>query len=182
MAREGAAKVAIQEIVADIAPAFDLPPKIVEAVITVESSWQIYAWNPEPRYRWLWDVVRETSYRLSSEQAARKAPPKDFPVLAGDRDQEWWGQQASWGLMQIMGANARWLGFKGPYLPALCDPELNIEHGCRLLAYYRDKFEKQYDWNGVFMAYNGGPYAVTHNTNPEYAQKIQRALEAVSCK
>ena len=171
-----AARTAIKTIVADIAPTFDLPPRIVEAVISVESNWQIYAWNPEPRYRWLWDVVRKTSYRLSSEQAARKEPPKDFPVLAGDRDQEWWGQQASWGLLQIMGANARWLGYEEPYLPALCEPHVNIEYGCRLLAYYAEKFFKTHGWRGVFMAYNGGPYAVAHNTNPDYADKIVRAL------
>jgi hypothetical protein len=61
-------------------------------------------------------------------------PPKDFPYLAGDRDQEWWAQQASFGLMQLMGGLARELGFKGAYLTALCDPDLNLQIGCKHLS------------------------------------------------
>lgn len=165
-----------REFVNEIAVNNGLPPELVAAIIQVESGWRVYAWNPEPRYRWLWNVTTQTSYRCSAEQAASKTPPKDFPCLAGDRDQEWWGQQASWGLLQVMGANARWLGFGGDFLPEIMAPRLNVELGCKLLANYTDKFKGRYGWAGVAQAYNGGPYAVTKNTNPGYAAKVLKAL------
>lgn len=112
-----------------------IDPPLVEAVIEQESSGNPDAWNPEPRYRYFWDVRRDRPFRsVSDVEVAAKFPPKDFPALAGD-DQEWWGQQASWGLMQLMGAVAREHGFKGMYLTRLCsDPALNIDLGCAHLA------------------------------------------------
>jgi soluble lytic murein transglycosylase-like protein len=56
--------------------------------------------------------------------------------------------------MQVMGAVAREHGFKGKYLPALCDPRTNIEVGCEHLA-------SLYLWargnmTQTLAAYNGG--------------------------
>lgn len=154
-----------------------LPPDMVLAVITIESSWEPYAWNPEPRYRYLWDVRQRRPFRaLTSDEVTSKFPPSDFSTLAGDADQEFWGQQASWGLMQVMGAVAREHGFRGAYLPMLCDPLLNLEYGCKHLA-------MQYRWarsniTQTLAAYNGGrggnvkpPYR-----NAAYALKVQQKM------
>ena len=104
-----------------------LPELLVIAVVEVESAGNSWAWNPEPRYRYLWDVKRGRPFRpLTEAERASEIPPDDFSCIAGDRDQEWWGQQASWGLMQVMGAVAREHGFRGPYLTELSVPELSI--------------------------------------------------------
>src|SRR5688572_17064220 len=89
-----------------------LPATLVFGVCAVESSDNPYAWNPEPKYRYLWDVRRNKPFRaLASYEVDSKVPPSDFFGKSGDRDQEWWAQQASWGLMQVMGAVARERGF-----------------------------------------------------------------------
>lgn len=111
---------------------------------------------------------------VTDAEVAAKKPPEAFKAAARgvDPDAEWWGQQASWGLMQMMGAVARERGFTGAFLNELHDPVLNIEIGCRHLAYYAKRYLASLDWPGVLRAYNGGPYAATHNTNPEYPPKV----------
>ncbi len=113
-----------------------IDPRILEALIDQESGGNPDAWNPEPRYRYFWQVRTGRPFRVVTDaEVAAKFPPKDFPALAGDPDNEWWAQQASWGLTQIMGAVARELGYHGPYLTRLCsDPALAIDFGCAHLA------------------------------------------------
>lgn len=113
-----------------------IDPPLVEAIIGQESDGETDAFNPEPKYRYFWNVRTGAPFRAVSDvEVAAKFPPKDFPTLAGDPDQEWWSQQASWGLMQLMGAVAREHGFRGKYLTRLCsDPALNIDLGCQHLA------------------------------------------------
>lgn len=133
----------------------NLDPKLVGALIQVESGFQTFAWNPEPKYRYLWDVRAGTPFRrLTLLEQESEVPPSDFSTLAGDVDQEFWGQQASWGLMQIMGAVAREYGFMGPYLPELTEPAVNLAIGCKHLG-------NLLRWaNGnttqALAAYNGG--------------------------
>lgn len=124
----------ISALTLDAADSVGLPFALVTAIVQVESGGNRYAWNPEPRYRYLWNVKTQRPFRsVLPVELAAKFPPKDFPALAGDPDQEWWGQQASWGLMQIMGAVAREQGFDAPYLPELTDPAANLLVGCRHL-------------------------------------------------
>ena len=105
---------------------------LIVAIIYQESGGNPWAYNPEPRYRWFWNVKIDAPFRAASpSEIASKTPPNDFPCLAGDSDQEWWGQQASWGLMQLMGAAAREQRFRGGYLTELCDPYVNIEFGVK---------------------------------------------------
>src|SRR6185503_20153788 len=113
---------------------------LVLALIWQESTGNPWAWNPERRYPWLWDVKKDKPFRdgrpqprLTEAELASKKPPADFPCLAGDPDNEWWGQACSWGLCQIMGAAARERRFRGLYLPELVDPYINIEYGARHL-------------------------------------------------
>src|SRR5688572_9407095 len=91
-----------------------LDPELLEAQVFVESGDNAHAWNPEPAYRYLWDVRQGRPFRpLTPAERQSEVPPADFPTLAGDRDQEWWAQQASWGLLQVLGAVAREDGFRG---------------------------------------------------------------------
>ncbi len=167
-----------------VQPYPDVPASLVLAVVDHESSGgDVWAWNPEPRYRWFWDVRQNKPFRhadgrpVTDSEVASKIPPKDFRASAAgvDPDAEWWGQQASWGLMQIMGAVARERGFAGRFLNQLHDPALNIAFGVKHLAAYAKQYLGSYGWPGVLRAYNGGPYAVTHNSNPEYVEKIKQA-------
>jgi len=157
-----------------------LPFQLVIAILQYESTGDVWAWNPEPRYRWLWNVKTNQPFReLTPAEASSESPPKDFPCLRGDRDQEWWGQQASWGAMQLMGAVGRELGFRGPYLTQLCDHVLNIPLGCLHLRKLALRFLPTHGWAGVCAAYNGGPGALLgpgQFRNPQYPAKIKLIL------
>ena len=170
-----------------IAAAYSLDADLVAALVEKESSGNPWAWNPEPRYRWFWNVRTGTAFRkVHDTEVNLEIAPPDFPSIAGDRDQEWWAQQASWGLLQVMGAVARERGFDGPYLTALCDPVINLEIGCRHLAHLTGYMNRRYkglssSQDGavrfsVLAAYNGG---IAGNTpdggtvrNRAYAQDV----------
>lgn len=148
----------------DAAQSFGLDEALICALIDVESSWSPWAWNPEPRFRWLWNVKTNQPFRkLSFGEAELKSPPVDFPTLAGDRDQEWWGQQASWGLMQVMGAVARERGYPQPYLTALLEPGTNLEIGCRHFRHLLDRAVG--DTARALLRWNGGG-------DPGYPDKV----------
>lgn len=166
-------------VVERLAQAHQLDPRLVLAVVNVESSGEPFAWNPEPRYRWFWNVKTWTPFRrLVHGELTAKVPPPDFPTLAGDPDQEWWAQQASWGLMQVMGAVAREFGCRERYLPALCEPEIGVEFGCRVLA---DRLTwARGDVDSALACYNGGPAGNepgrARKRNAAYVAKVQAAL------
>lgn len=154
-------------------------PNIVEAIVLQESSANRWAWNPEPRYRFLWNVRMQAPFRaLTFAEQASEAPPADFPSLAGDRDSEWWAQQASWGLLQLMGALARELGFVGPYLTELCDPEINVRLGCthlsRLLTWAHG------DVRQAAAAYNAGRGGYGSPDAQRYASHVLALLQTVN--
>ena len=159
------------------ATALGLEPRIVAGLITIESGANPWAWNPEPKYRYMWDVKLNRPFRaLSNVELDAKFPPHDFHSLLGDPDNEWWGQQASWGLMQVMGAVAREMGFVGPYLTELCDPMKNLTIGCKHL-------KQLFDWSHgtveqALAAYNGGKGGNEHPPyrNALYAAKIMNVL------
>ena len=133
-----------------------LPVDLVRAIVWVESGGDVHAWNPEPPYRYFWDVRRKTPFRSLTElERASEVPPDDFPSLKGDRDAEWWGQAASWGPMQVMGAVAREHGFSA-HFPALCDALHGVQYGCVHLDRLRDRFLGKFGWQGVAAAYNAG--------------------------
>ena len=158
-----------------------LPALLIAAIVQQESGGNPWAWNPEPHYRYLWDVRRRAPFRqLSSAEISSERPPADFPVIAGDRDQEWWAQQASWGLMQVMGAVAREWGYREPYLPALCDPETNIEYGCRHLLGLRQRHFRGHGWSGVIAAYNAGSPRLGDDgkyVNQQYVDEVNARLK-----
>ncbi len=157
-----------------------LSPLLVSAVVQVESEGNPYAWNPEPHYRWFWDVRRNAPFRtLTQAEIENETPPRDFPTLAGDRDQEWWAQQASWGLMQVMGAVARELGYNRKYLTQLIDAEDSLEYGCRKLLQLKGRFFEGRGWPGVIAAYNAGSPRVDgagRYVNQGYVDKVMARL------
>lgn len=156
---------------------------LVSAIVTVESGGNTWAWNPEPPYRYFWDVRRSQPFRrVTAAENASEKPPADFRALAGDADNEWWAQAASWGLMQVMGGVARERGYRGAYLSALCDAETGLEYGCLHLLWMRRRFLVRHGWNGVIAAYNAGSprYAGDQFENQAYVDKVRRALKGAA--
>jgi hypothetical protein len=157
---------------------YGLSDSVVRAMVQVESGGNQWAYNPEPHYRWLWDMRRNRPFRalLPGESDAEK-PPLDFGCLAGDPDQEWWAQQASWGLMQTMGAVAREVGFTGPYLTELCDPRTSLEYGCKFLRRLLDRHGHNIDF--ALAAYNtGSPDHFPGSAADVYVGKIHAQMGA----
>lgn len=158
----------------EAAVAAELDPAFVRAIVAVESAGNPYAWRPEPRYRFLWDVRTHRPFRtLTDDELSRAAAPADFSARAGSRDQEWTAQRASWGLMQIMGAVAREHGFDGLYLTVLTDPEVNLRIGCaylRLLLRWADG-----DHGKAAGAYNAGKGGWRSIAGQAYAAKVMAA-------
>lgn len=152
-----------------------LDPRLVEAVVLIESGGDTWAWNPEPKYRYFWNVRAKTPFRpVTPAEVAGKVPPADFPTLASDPDQEWWGQQASWGLMQVMGAVARELGYRGAFLTQLSDSATGLFYGCKKLK--NELVWADRDARAALAAYNGGRVGNKPGTSPlrnaAYADKV----------
>lgn len=157
-----------------------LRPEIVFAIIRKESGNGRLRYRCEPHYRYLWNCRNNKPWRLSKAEADRvKALPHFRPPkgLFISNDSEWWGQRASWGPMQIMGATARELGFKGDW-PELCG-EAGIQYGCIYLKRLKDRFIKSHGWKGVISAYNqGGPYKTKGVfNNQKYVDSVLRFAE-----
>lgn len=157
-------------------------PDIVEAMVLQESGGDQWAYNPEPRYPYLWNVRLNGPYHVeSAADLESKFPPSGFYDTRGfhgaDADQEWWGQQASWGLMQIMGALARELGFKGIYLPGLCDVHTNLRFGCMHLASLIEWANGDV-WQAV-AAYNGGKGGWSDSGPQAYVTKVRQRRDAI---
>ncbi len=79
------------------------------------------------------------------------------------------------GLVQIMGARARELGFAFP-LPALFDTRLNVEYGCRCVSDIQRRWPARTD---TIAAYNAGsPKKVGGEyENQAYVSKVLKALK-----
>lgn len=141
-----------------------VPVGLVRAIVTVESAGDPHAYRYEPGYRWLWDVRESRPFR---------GDPQSLPAPRGvSQATELMGQQTSWGLMQVMGATARELGFRGRYLTALLDPEMSLEYGCRYLVVL---FRRHKAWEPVAAAYNAG----SARRNADGRWQNQRYVDAV---
>lgn len=149
----------IERAIKTTADRFRLPAHLVMAVVHVESAGNPWAWNPEPHYRYLVDANTGQPFRrLTADEIRSESPPTDFPScpgIADDRDAEWWGQQASWGLMQVMGAVAREYGYRD-WHPRLCEVDTGLKYGCLHLSALRDRHHARHGWAGVLAAYNTG--------------------------
>jgi len=154
---------------------YGLTPELLAALAWKESSFNPYAWNPEPAYPYLVNVRTGAPFRpLTVAERAREVPPFDFPTFAGDRDQEFWAQQSSWGLCQVMGAVARELGFRGPYLTELVRPDVNLDLGAHHLSKQIARFGSV---GGGLSAYNAG--TPTDKNRASYVEPILRVAEAI---
>lgn len=149
---------------------------LILGIIHTESSGDPWAYNPEPKWKYMWDCRKKRPFRATTRlEECSEYPPDDFFAMdpSVDPDAEWWGQQASWGLMQVMGAVAREMGFSGHYLTQLCDPEVNLRIGCakvvRLLKTWGDPEMAACAYNRGSIAYKPG---TKEFVNQAYVTKV----------
>jgi soluble lytic murein transglycosylase-like protein len=137
---------------------YQIDPKWIHALITVESNWTVTALKYEPNYFYLY----------KPEQCASLCKVTYATEIVT--------QKISWGLGQIMGALARQQGHVGN-MPELLRPEVNIKHMC----IYLDQLKKNSLTDEfVFAKYNGGPGAVNADgtvVNPDYVSKVMGILK-----
>ncbi|MBN1840798.1 MAG: lytic transglycosylase domain-containing protein [Deltaproteobacteria bacterium] len=110
-----------------------LDPAIVYGVCVKESSLDPMAVRFEENYRWLFhpDLIRPTFCSLDTEKCLQKF---------------------SFGLMQVMGATFRELGFRGWLTSIPQDIGVQLEYGCK---YLQQKIKKYGRDEGI-LAYNAG--------------------------
>lgn len=127
------------------ARALGLEPWLLAGLAEVESEGHVFACRFERNFRWLWSNERDSP---TDDQAAVSSVA---PCSAATELQ---GQKTSWGLMQVMGATARSLGFSEPFLAALVEPERNIMFGAAFLAKQMARYGG--DPTKSVAAYNAG--------------------------
>lgn len=134
---------------------FGLDPKMVDAVCAVESSHEPWATRYEPGWRWFADVdfhAGETRITKATERVQ---------------------QATSWGLMQVMGAVSRELGYRG-HLPGLCTPHWGLYYGCMKL---QQLYEKHGSVMDALAAYNAGRPDSAHGI--AYARKVSAIWQSI---
>lgn len=148
---------ALRAIVSREVEGTKLSAPLLEAIISVESSW-----NP-----WALRLEKDFSYVVDAERHAR------FSQITVETERTL--QRMSFGLMQLMGGTARSVGYVGP-LAVLLDPEVNVHWGAR----YFQRISQQYPMvSDQIAAYNagrarrdiGGLYV-----NQAYVEKVSKAL------
>ena len=134
-----------------------IDPALVLGIIQVESGGDPNTARYEQNYRWVMRQARRPEACTENTET----------VL----------QKTRWGLMQVMGAEARELCYSG-WLSRLIDPELNIMTGiCRLQTLFALWGEEQ-GMDGVIASYWGGAPRVTETgfVNQSYVDAVKVAM------
>lgn len=135
---------------------FRIDANLIRAIILTESSNQADA----TRYEAAWHLYNN---------------PSTFSRKLGiPRSQEELNQATSWGLMQVMGAVARDLGFTDN-LEMLKVPEIGVFYGCKKL---RQLFNKYHYEEEVVSSYNQGNPRMRDGcyVNQHYVDKVYAYL------
>lgn len=125
------------------AAAQSLDPALVCAIVEQESSWNPWAMRYEPAFFAKYVANLYTNNKITASEA--------------------YARGFSWGLCQVMGQVAREMGFDGPFLSQLCEPETGLAVGCKLLRKKLDALDG--DVTRGLLAWNGG-------ANPAYPSQV----------
>jgi soluble lytic murein transglycosylase-like protein len=141
-----------------------LDPKIVIAIVHVESLGNSNAIRYEPNFKWF------------------KDPHKLAKTIGCTLDTMVFMQKNSWGLMQVMGAVAyehgldREADWNRRWATALTNPSLGLNYGCRHL---KVKFEKYGpDPALTYAAYNAGSVRYGKDGSLVNEKSVERFCEA----
>lgn len=141
------------DIIKEVSNRLRVNPLLIGAMVSVESNGDPKATRFESHYKWVIDIKEHARANNIS-----RATEKNL-------------QMNSMGLMQIMGANARYHGYTGP-LSDLYIPEVGLRYGVIHLTKEIDKYEKLED---AISSYNqGSPRKEEDGTyeNQEYVDKV----------
>jgi hypothetical protein len=140
----------------------DVDPIIFGSIITIESAWNAKAIRYEPNFIYL-----ETPQVYSLKNAI-------------SIDTERALQRFSYGLCQIMGANARSVGFEDKLMDLL-DPMLNLEYGIKFFAKRCGEYVYAQDqaaaWNYGSIKRIAGGYYINQGYVDKFNQVYKAALE-----
>ena len=143
----------------EITKEWELLPVLL-AIAKVESSFNPFACRYEPNYRWLFK------------------PEEFFRSYSSTVDTEIFFQKCSLGLMQVMGAVFRELGYSDPLPKVFCDVRAQLLYGYRhFLRFYRKygRLEK------AISSYNAGSPRRRKDgkfVNQSYVDRVLREAEA----
>jgi soluble lytic murein transglycosylase-like protein len=150
----------MRKLIRKKATQYNLPFELVASVIFQESGGNPWAARVEESF-----FVRH--YEGKTARDLRGFVPKVISLRT-----EMWHRATSWGLMQILGETARGMGYGRDSLTKLCDPQANLEWGCRALA---ECFKQAPDSAGelqtreALAAYNTGR---THHEATTYDDSV----------
>lgn len=136
----------------------DLQPEMILAIIETESDGNPYAATYHANYSWI--------------NMQTKRPADCHPNTESVQ------QRMAWGLMQIMGATARNIGFEG-WLTELTIPVVNIAIGMKYLAGLSERYLESDGIDGVIAAYNAGSPKKTADgkyRNQAYVDKVKNLM------
>lgn len=114
--------------------AHNIDPDLMSAIISLESGWRPKETKYEINYKYLWHPEHYAEAENNTVEVET--------VL----------QKTSFGLCQLMGANARWLSYEAP-LMTLFDPAINIRLGVKYFAQRCSQYSSIQD---KIAAYNAG--------------------------
>lgn len=135
-----------------------IDPTLVASVIMVESSGRPAAIRFEKNFRWTLHIHHFADMNNITH------------------DTELMLQKSSFGLMQVMGAVARELGYQ-KNLSKLIEPKMGIEYGCKKLRQLFDKHGSKLD--DVIASYNAGSPRFDENgeyVNARYVKKVRKYM------
>lgn len=147
----------IKQLIIQQTSRFQIDPNVICTIIEIESSYNPWAVRFEPN----------SNYKVSVDEIA-----KLVRITSATEDML---QKFSWGLGQIMGSTARWIGFRGP-LTQLCEPDTAIQWICeaynKICAHYPSQEER-------FAAYNAGSARKKQDgsfVNQDYVNKSMKVF------
>lgn len=152
-------KLAVENFITTMAASEGIDAKLLKALAKIESSYDEYAVRYEEHYKWLVE------------------PEKFAKMLNITVETEIQLQKFSYGPLQLMGANFRYLGFTKSLLEA-SKLEYSVGYAIKHLKSIMKKYDKTDD---IVAAYNAGSVRTENNqyVNQQYVDKFKKALGTV---
>jgi len=166
-------------LIRSIAEAYHVDHRLVAAICQVESSGNPKAIRREPHWQY-WHKPEEWARKFVDPKAAGLVAtrPKEEQLAwaAAQLEAEKERQRHSYGLMQVMGAVCRELGYAHATMDLLFEPAIGIAYGCKVLQ----KLSKYTSVADKAAAYNAGLPRKDPNTgeyrNQKYVGKVLALL------
>ncbi len=158
MAEDSQRRATLTATVRKIANQYGLDVRLLDAIVTVESSYNTWAARYEERF----------AYSVIPTPFAKANGISNITELNH--------QKTSWGLCQIMGATARHFGYKDA-LTMLVIPEVNLPLGCKIIQYLQAEYP---DGDDAIAAYNAGSPRRSKKdgkyVNQSYVDKVRAVM------